>query len=45
VPVAWRARLRPLAALLLIAFALLTAARGGLDLGESARPECCSREP
>lgn len=44
-PVAWRARLRPLAALLLIAFALLTAARGGVPGFERALPACCASEP
>lgn len=42
VPVAWRARLRPLAALLLVAFAVLTAARGGIAIGERALPDCCA---
>jgi sulfite exporter TauE/SafE len=42
IPVGTRARLRPVAALLLVAFAVVTAARGGLDLGGRALPECCA---
>lgn len=41
-PVAVRGRLRPVAALLLVAFAALTAARGGLALGASGLPSCCA---
>ena len=42
IPAGTRARLRPVAALLLVVFAVLTAARGGLDLGGRALPECCA---
>ena len=42
IPPLARARLRPVAALLLIVFAVVTAARGGLALGTRALPDCCA---
>lgn len=42
IPLGTRARLRPVAALLLLVFAVVTAARGGLEVGAAALPECCA---
>jgi sulfite exporter TauE/SafE len=41
-PATARARLRPVAALLLVVFAALTAARGGLPMAGEALPGCCA---